>query len=311
MIVYQKLAEFTVDSNKPLTVVLGNFDGIHLGHQNLIKMATNTSRQIKGETLILTFYPPPQLLFNPDFKMLSSLEFKIEFFEKLNINKCLIIPFTQEFAQLTPEEFVKEILFEKIGAKNLVCGFNYSFGHKGAGTATDLINLAGKFGQEVKIMEPFYIKDKLASSTRIRELIDLGEMEEAKDLLGYNPRIKGTVIPGNKIGRKIGFPTVNLAWDEQLMVPGVGVYIVEIKIGSCIKKGVANIGYKPTISTNNKHLTIEAHIFDFKEDIYDTKIELIFNKKIRNELVFSSLEHLKQQISMDKIMAKNYFLKET
>ena len=117
MIVYRELAEFKVDPNKPLTVVLGNFDGIHLGHQNLIKMATNISREIKGETLVLTFYPPPQLLFNSNFKMLSSLDFKIGFFEALNIDKVLVIPFTQEFSRLTPEEFVREILYKKLKQK--------------------------------------------------------------------------------------------------------------------------------------------------------------------------------------------------
>lgn len=308
MIVYRELAEFKVDPNKPLTVVLGNFDGLHLGHQNLIKMATNISREIKGETLVLTFYPPPQLLFNSNFKMLSSLDFKIGFFEALNIDKVLVIPFTQEFSRLTPEEFVREVLYKKISAKNIVCGFNYTFGHKGAGTVEDLINLANKFEQKVRIMEPLYIKNQLVSSTRIRNLISLGQIEEARELLGYNPRIKGKVIQGNKIGRKIGFPTVNLSWDKQLMIPGTGVYAVEIKVGSVIKKGVANIGYKPTISTE-RNLTIEAHIFDFAQDIYNSEIELIFYHKIRNEIAFNSLEELKNQIRNDNKIANNYFSK--
>jgi riboflavin kinase/FMN adenylyltransferase len=240
--------------------------------------------------------------------MLSSLDFKIGFFEALNIDKVLVIPFTQEFSRLTPEEFVREVLYKKISAKNIVCGFNYTFGHKGAGTVEDLINLANKFEQKVRIMEPLYIKNQLVSSTRIRKLISLGQIEEARELLGYNPRIKGKVIQGNKIGRKIGFPTVNLSWDKQLMIPGTGVYAVEIKVGSVIKKGVANIGYKPTISTE-RNLTIEAHIFDFAQDIYNSEIELIFYHKIRNEIAFNSLEELKNQIRNDNKIANNYFSK--
>ena len=305
MKIFRNLQEITV-ANKPLTVVLGNFDGVHLGHQNLIKMAQSISKGMDGTTLIFTFHPHPQMVFNKDIKLINSFDLKIRLIEQLGVDYLLIVPFVEEFYKLSPEEFVEQILYKKLNVSHVVAGFNYTFGYKGMGKTKDLIEIGAKFGIKTTIMDPFYVDGQLVSSSKIREYLESGKIVEASKLLGYFPRILGSVVSGNKIGRKMGIPTANLKWDADVLLPKSGVYAVQVKVLGQIKPGVLNIGTRPTVS-NNKNVTMEVNILDFNQDIYGEKLEVIFYQKLRDEKKFNNILDLKKQIEMDTLRTIQYF----
>ena len=305
MKIFRNLQEITV-ANKPLTVVLGNFDGVHLGHQNLIKMAQSISKGMDGTTLIFTFHPHPQMVFNKDIKLINSFDLKIRLIEQLGVDYLLIVPFVEEFYKLSPEEFVEQILYKKLNVSHVVAGFNYTFGYKGMGKTKDLIDIGAKFGIKTTIMDPFYVDGQLVSSSKIREYLESGKIVEASKLLGYFPRILGSVVSGNKIGRKMGIPTANLKWDADVLLPKSGVYAVQVKVLGQIKPGVLNIGTRPTVS-NNKNVTMEVNILDFNQDIYGEKLEVIFHQKLRDEKKFNNIQDLKKQIEMDTLRTIQYF----
>lgn len=305
MKIFRNLQEITV-ANKPLTVVLGNFDGVHLGHQNLIKMAQSISKGMDGTTLIFTFHPHPQMVFNKDMKLINSFDLKIRLIEQLGVDYLLIVPFVEEFYKLSPEEFVEQILYKKLNVSHVVAGFNYTFGYKGMGKTKDLIDIGAKFGIKTTIMDPFYVDGQLVSSSKIREYLESGKIVEASKLLGYFPRILGSVISGNKIGRKMGIPTANLKWDADVLLPKSGVYAVQVEVLGQIKPGVLNIGTRPTVS-NNKNVTMEVNILDFNQDIYGEKLEVIFYQKLRDEKKFNNIQELKKQIEVDTLRTIQYF----
>lgn len=305
MKIFRNLQEITV-ANKPLTVVLGNFDGVHLGHQNLIKMAQSISKGMDGTTLIFTFHPHPQMVFNKDIKLINSFDLKIRLIEQLGVDYLLIVPFVEEFYKLSPEEFVEQILYKKLNVSHVVAGFNYTFGYKGMGKTKDLIDIGAKFGIKTTIMDPFYVDGQLVSSSKIREYLESGKIVEASKLLGYFPRILGSVISGNKIGRIMGIPTANLKWDADVLIPKSGVYAVQVEVLGQIKPGVLNIGTRPTVSSNN-NVTMEVNILDFNQDIYGEKLEVIFHQKLRDEKKFNNILDLKKQIEMDTLRTIQYF----
>ena len=305
MKIFRNLQEITV-ANKPLTVVLGNFDGVHLGHQNLIKMAQSISKGMDGTTLIFTFHPHPQMVFNKDIKLINSFDLKIRLIEQLGVDYLLIVPFVEEFYKLSPEEFVEQILYKKLNVSHVVAGFNYTFGYKGMGKTKDLIDIGAKFGIKTTIMDPFYVDGQLVSSSKIREYLESGKIVEASKLLGYFPRILGSVISGNKIGRIMGIPTANLKWDADVLLPKSGVYAVQVEVLGQIKPGVLNIGTRPTVSSNN-NVTMEVNILDFNQDIYGEKLEVIFHQKLRDEKKFNNILDLKKQIEMDTLRTIQYF----
>ncbi len=305
MKIFRNLQEITV-ANKPLTVVLGNFDGVHLGHQNLIKMAQSISKGMDGTTLIFTFHPHPQMVFNKDIKLINSFDLKIRLIEQLGVDYLLIVPFVEEFYKLSPEEFVEQILYKKLNVSHVVAGFNYTFGYKGMGKTKDLIEIGAKFGIKTTIMDPFYVDGQLVSSSKIREYLESGKIVEASKLLGYFPRILGSVISGNKIGRIMGIPTANLKWDADVLIPKSGVYAVQVEVLGQIKPGVLNIGTRPTVSSNN-NVTMEVNILDFNQDIYGEKLEVIFHQKLRDEKKFNNILDLKKQIEVDTLRTIQYF----
>jgi riboflavin kinase/FMN adenylyltransferase len=295
-----------VKPDKPIVTVLGNFDGVHLGHQKLIKKAQEIAKKINGETLVFTFYPHPQKLFNSNIKMLTPLKLKLKLIESLGVENVLVIPFTEDFAKISPQGFVYEILAEKLQTSQVVAGFNYSFGNKGMGNAALLIQLASQKNIKVTVMEPFYIDNELVSSTKVREYLKDGNIDNAVKLLGYQPTISGKVVEGNKIGRQMGFPTANLEWDKDLLIPGNGVYAVKVIIDNKKYLGVLNIGNKPTVN-QKPLLSMEVNILDFSGDIYQKEIEIIFFIKIRNEIKFSNIEQLKNQIAKDIEKSISFF----
>lgn len=305
MQIYRNMDELIL-SDKPKTIVLGNFDGVHLGHQKLISMAKSISSGIEGETFVFTFFPHPQFVFNNNFKMLNSFELKARLIEKLGIEYLVAIPFTEEIFKLSPEQFVEKILYKKFKVSHVVAGFNYSFGYKGQGKAQDLVELTNNFDIQTTIMEPFYINKELVSSSRIRRYLKIGQIKNAAKLLGYAPRIKGKVVKGEQIGREIGFPTANLDWDKNILIPQAGVYAVQVLVNGELKQGVLNIGLKPTVAKQNK-LTMEVNILDFTREIYNDDIEVIFYKKLRDEIKFNTLNDLKSQIKLDVAYTRKFF----
>ncbi|KJS23444.1 MAG: hypothetical protein VR72_01090 [Clostridiaceae bacterium BRH_c20a] len=305
MKVFRSLEQY-ISPEKPVVAALGNFDGVHLGHKHLINAAKDIARGINGETLVFTFFPHPQLLFNNHIEVINSLKLKIDLLKSLGVENVLVIPFTKTIAELSPPCFVHEILSNKLKISHAVAGFNYTFGHKGKGKAEDLIKQSAEQNIKVTIIEPFYVEGKLVSSTKIRDYIKIGKIAEAARLLGYQPAIIGKVIEGNKIGRQMGFPTANLEWDNNLLIPATGVYAVRVEFDNVLYMGVLNIGKKPTV-TQNITITMEVNILDFQREIYGCEIKIIFYKKLRDETKFASIIELKKQISNDVQTTIKYF----
>lgn len=290
------------------TVVLGNFDGVHLGHQQLLALGRQIADGAREELTVFTFYPQIQSVLQPDFTYLLSEEEKTQHFKKANVDHIVTIPFDQNISQMTPEQFVEEILVEKLQASHVVVGFNYTFGYRGSGNTDLLVELCEKHQIVVAIMEAYQLQDETVSSTAIRQALGQGDIYYANAMLGYNYRLCGQVVHGNEIGRTIGFPTANLALNDKLFLPLNGVYAVMVYLQDKSYQGILNIGVRPTIDKDLAK-TIEVHILDFADDIYGEYICVEFVQFIRNEARFSSLTELKTQLMQDKEKTKQLFLK--
>ena len=256
----------------------------------------------KGETLVVTFHPHPRLVIHPDskgLKFINTQERKYDLIEKNGIDHLVIIPFTKEFAETDASVFVEEILINKIGVHELVVGYDHQFGKNRQGSFEELLGLAAKHGFGLKQIPVQDVDNIAVSSTKIRNALNEGNIRIANQLLGYEYSITGPVVGGNKIGRKIGFPTANIELqDEYKLITAIGVYACRIQYNGKLYHGMGNIGYRPTI--NNSDLTIEVHIFDFDLDIYGETITIFFVDRIRDEVKFENLEALKQQLKKDK-----------
>jgi len=285
-------------------VTIGNFDGVHCGHRQLFATVVDKARQSGGTSVAITFDPHPlQVLLPGGIKLISTIEQKIELIEMAGIDILLIIPFTKAFAATTAEQFVEEILVQRLGVKELIVGYDYAFGKGRSGNIKFLRKKGEEHGFPVTVVEAFYIGTELVSSTRIRELIRAGKMKQAKTLLGRNYQIRGTVQVGKQRGGKvIGFPTANLKFNEEDLVPLHGVYVTQvISNGNCYG-GILNIGYNPTFG--EEELVAETHIFDFNEDIYGKPIKVNLLRFLRSERKFAGAVELREQILKDVEIAR-------
>jgi riboflavin kinase/FMN adenylyltransferase len=284
----------------PLCLALGNFDGVHLGHQQLIKECVDFAARNKGTAAAYIFDPHPARVIKPSQapKLLVTTERKAELLESLGLNLLIYAPFTPQVAQCAPEEFVRQILVEKLNVQQVVVGFNYSFGFRGAGTPELLKRLGDLYGFKTVIVEPVEINGRVVSSSVIRQALELGNIEQATEMLGDYPVLSGLVVKGEQRGQSIGFPTANLSIDPELTVPGSGVYAAVARIDDRLIKAVVNIGRKPTFHEEYP-TTVEAHLIDFKQDIYGKELQLTFIKKIRDERKFSGVDELVTQIKKD------------
>jgi riboflavin kinase/FMN adenylyltransferase len=285
-------------------VTIGNFDGVHFGHQQLFRTVVQKAAAIKGTSVAITFDPHPlRILLAGGIKLISTCEQKIELIEMSGIDILLIIPFTQEFAKTTADEFVADLLVRRLGVRELVVGYDYAFGKGRSGNIQFLKNQGEVFGFQVTVVDACYINNKLVSSTRIRELVREGEITAARELLGRSYQIRGTVQMGKQRGGKvIGFPTANLKFNEEDLVPKHGVYVVQVICRGRCYGGVLNIGYNPTFG--EEQLVAETHIFDFNDDIYGQPIKVNLLKFMRSERKFSGPSELADQISKDVLLAK-------
>lgn len=285
-------------------VTIGNFDGVHLGHQQLFATVVQKARSIEGTSIAITFDPHPlQVLLPGGIKLISTCEQKIELIEMAGIDVLLIVPFTREFAATSADEFVSGLLVGRLGVKELVVGYDYAFG-KGRSGNIDFLRKQGEIhGFPVTVVDAFYVDGQLVSSTRIRELIREGEMSAAKTLLGRFYQIRGTVQVGKQRGGPvIGFPTANLKLEEEDLVPKHGVYVTQVICSGKCYGGILNIGYNPTFG--EEQLVAETHIFDFSEDIYGKPIKVNLLKFLRSERKFAGAQELSQQIVKDVAVAK-------
>ncbi len=293
-------------TQKYRTVVLGNFDGLHKGHQQLIRLGREIADQNGEELAVFTFYPQIQELFDPAFCYLLPEEKKAERLGQLGVDVLQTVPFDAQIAQLTPETFVKTILVEKMHAQHVVVGFNYTFGYQGAGNPEKLQELCSQYGISVTVMEPCCVDDEIVSSSTIRSYLKDGRIEKVNEMLGYVYTVSGVVCQGNQIGRTIGFPTANIMAPPKLLLPANGVYAALTKVDGVTYPGILNIGLRPTIK-NSVGINIEVNLFHFDADIYGKEIEIGIRYFLRSEVKFSGLEALKAQLEKDKAQTRQLF----
>ena len=284
-------------------IAIGNFDGIHLGHQKVINEARKKAKSKKLPFGIITFEPVPVMYFNSKIKnhRINSLEQKKIQLKKLKLDFLIIIKFNKIFSSLTAEKFIKEIIYNKTKCSFLYVSKNFKFGYKRKGNIQTLKKYEKLYNFKCLIIRPYKKNKKIISSTLIREKIINGKIREANTLLNREWNIKGKVIKGRQLGRKIGFPTCNLQLNDYI-VPRNGVYAVKVKGSNFNKKGIANVGFRPTF--NGKKLLLETNIFGIDKNLYNKEIDISFKKFIRQEKKFKNLEHLKKQIKIDIKKAK-------
>lgn len=309
MKIYTHIDQFKQIKNAVLTI--GTFDGVHIGHQKIISRLKEVALQKGGETVILTFFPHPRMILHPDdlnIKLISTMDEKAERLENLGIDHLIITPFTRDFSNLNPQEYIRDVLVEKIGTTHIIIGYDHRFGKDRSGGLKELQNYATEFGYEVEEIPEQDIDDVAISSTKIRNALLNGDVKTAENFLGYPFHLSGKVIKGDQIGRKIGFPTANLFVEESYkLIPSDGIYAVSVNFKSGQLKdksanGMAYIGHRPTINGMNRN--IEVNIFDFSEDIYGETIRINFLEYLRDDQKFNSLDELKEQLGRDEVKAR-------
>lgn len=279
-------------------VALGNFDGIHLGHQLIFKRTKQEARKITGESVVFTFEPHPLKVLHTDQcpPLITPFKKKMMLIKSFGIDVVICAEFTREFSAIPAREFVKSILVDRIGTRRIIAGYDYSFGRGRQGSVEDLKIYAQEFGFQVTVVGPIRVGNQIISSSAIRNLIQNGEMSEAARLLGRHYMVLGKVIWGTARGRLLGVPTANVEILNELY-PKNGVYTVEVLIDNETYQGVANVGVNPTFGGNQ--FSVEVHIFDFYQDIYGKEIQVAFIQRIRGEKAFETPEALIQQIKKD------------
>jgi riboflavin kinase / FMN adenylyltransferase len=288
-------------------VTIGTFDGVHLGHCKILHRIKQKAKAAGGQSVVITFNPHPRQVlfpFDENLKLLTTQEEKIEYLEKNGIDVVIILPFTKEFSRMTATEFIRDILVNEIGVKELVIGYDHHFGRNREGSIASLREMAGTFGFLVEEIPAELIDEVTVSSTKIRNAIMDGEMVNANTFLGYEFKFSGKVVEGKKLGRTLGFATANLEIKEKFKIlPKIGVYAVRVVCNFKTHLGVMNIGYRPTVE-NSEQLKIEVHVLDFEENIYGQMLEVIVIGKLRDEQKFDGLDQLKAQIGKDVASAR-------
>lgn len=301
MKVYHNIEDFKGVENPIVTI--GTFDGVHVGHQKIISRMKELAQKLNGETVLITFYPHPRIVIHPDsknLKFINTQERKIKLIEKTGVDHLIVIKFTHEFSKLTSSNFIQKYLVEQIKTRKLIIGYDHHFGKNRLGDFKTLYDLGHQFGFDVEKIPAQDVENIAVSSTKIRKALETGKIQKANLLLGYEYSITGIVVEGQKIGRKIGFPTANIEQaDEYKLITANGVYACRVEYEGKIFKGMGNIGVRPTV--NNSDLTIEVNIFDFDKEIYDEEITIYFVDRIRDEVKFDDLDGLKEQLGKDEI----------
>lgn len=303
MKIYQSYSEFT--SEKPVVVTIGTFDGVHIGHQEIIRQLVENAQQNHLESVILTFFPHPRRVLQKgnSFKLLTSLDEKVALLEATGLDHLIIQPFTKEFSRLTALEFARDILVNKLNTKILVIGYDHHFGRNREGNFEQLQEYGETYGFDVCEIAAQDIENVAVSSTKIRTALEKGEIEKANTYLGFKFMLSGSVVAGKALGRQFNYPTINLRVKETYkLIPLSGVYIVTTTLKNQPFFGIMNIGNRPTLNGRSK--TIEIHLFDFEGNLYGHDFEVSLLKRLRDEQKFDSVEELFAQIKKDEKIAR-------
>ncbi len=306
MKIYQSLNEFK--PSKKTIVTLGTFDGVHLGHNAILDTICNIAKQENLESVLLTFFPHPRLIISNDseIKMLNTMAEKAMLLEQKGIQNFIIHPFDKLFSELSPREFVEQVLIKQLNIQKIIIGYDHKFGKNRAADFNDLIAFGREFDFEVEEIPAKQVDEVSVSSTKIRNSLLEGKISLANAYLGYSYMLSGNVVKGNKLGRTIGFPTANIQISENYkLIPKNGAYIVTAIVNNKTVFGMLNIGIKPTLGENL--MSIEVHLLDFSEDIYGQKMQVNVVERLRGEHKFESLEALKSQLEIDKKTTIQYF----
>ncbi|WP_163378681.1 bifunctional riboflavin kinase/FAD synthetase [Cyclobacterium sp. SYSU L10401] len=310
MKIYKSLAD--LPQFKDPVVTIGTFDGVHLGHQKILKRVKEFARKIKGETVLVSFWPHPRMVLFPDshgIQLLNTFDEKADLLDSFGIDHLISIPFTAEFSEMTSDDFIQEILVNKIKTKKLVIGYDHRFGKDRAGGFEHLKARQERYKFDLEEIPRQDIDDIGISSTKIRKALNTGNIGIANEFLGRPYQLEGTVVEGDKIGRTIGFPTANIRVEEaDKLVPADAAYLVKVEIEEESFAGMLNIGNRPTVSGSKK--SIEVHILDFQKEIYGKNIRIMFLDFLRAQKKFANLIDLKTQLEKDRQMAAKFFGKE-
>lgn len=284
-------------------VTIGSFDGVHKGHVQVIECLKQVARHLQGESVIISFEPHPREVLYPMEKrpgILTSLEEKAEILSDLGVEHLIILPFTRSLAELEYDDFVRHILIDRLGIKGLVIGYDHRFGKNREGCFEKLKELAEKYHFYLEQEEVYEEKEINISSTKIRNALQIGDVDRANEYLGYAYSLTGKVTEGDKIGRTLGFPTANIQLkDDRKLLPASGVYAVKVRVGEKIYGGMLNIGVRPTVSTSGV-VRIEVHIFGFQEHIYGRELCIALLARLRGERKFNDASELQQQLIRDR-----------
>lgn len=288
-------------STNKSVVTIGTFDGVHLGHQKVIRDLVASAIEKNASSVLLTFFPHPRMVLhnNADIKLINTINERIKLLESTGLDTLIIHEFSNEFANLTAFDFVKNILVDKLNTSKLIIGYDHHFGKNREGNFTTLQKYGSEFNFELKEISQQDISNISVSSTKIRKAIELGEIKKANRYLGHNFILSGTVVKGKNLGEKIGFPTANILVKENYkLIPKTGAYIVKATIKNKIVFGMMNIGYRPTVSGKNQ--TIEVNFFNFNGDLYNQVLEIEILQFLRDEIKFNSIDDLKNQLKIDQ-----------
>ena len=293
---------------KNAVLTIGTYDGVHFGHQQIIKRLHEIAKEIQGESILLTFDPHPRLVLNPDddkLKLISTIDEKEELLAPFGLDHLVIAEFSKEFSSMDASDYVEKILVNNFHPKKIVIGFDHHFGKNRSGNIDLLRELSLKYNFEVEEISAQTIESISVSSTKVRNSLLSGDIKSANQLLAHPFTIKGKVIHGDKIGRVLGFPTANIeVSNPHKLIPASGVYAVKIKIDNHFYKGALSIGYRETVFDNSK-LTIEVFILDFEGDLYNKDLDMIFVDHLRPQIKYENWDLLKEQIEKDVVNVRN------
>ena len=305
MKIYNSFEEFSPDFKVVLT--LGTFDGVHIGHQSILKQLNQNAKKIGGESVLLTFYPHPRHVLFPDdqkLKLLTTIEERSKILESYGLKHLIVQEFTPAFSRIKSVNFVRDILVNKLKSEKLIIGYDHHFGRNREGNLDELVKLSDLYGYSIERIDPQKFKNISVSSSKIRKLIVNNKIEEATDYLGHSFCLQGKVKKGKQNGSKIGFPTANIQIENKWkLIPNDGVYAVMVEYNSKKYSAMMNIGYNPTY--NSKERTLEVHILDFNKDIYGEELRVEFVKRIRKEKKFNSEQELKNTLKIDENKIRN------
>jgi len=301
MKIFYTIDDIRLEQSTVLTV--GSFDGVHLGHQQIIKQLNTMAGEARSMEVLVTFHPHPKEVLSPpgqqSIELLTPLEEKLKLLKKSGLPVIAVLPFTREFARTGYREFVTDILIKKLKMKQMVIGHDHAFGRNREGHAEQLTELGRTADFSVTVIQPYFLGKEIVSSSRIRRLLKDGEVEGANQMLGRKYQIQGMVARGDNRGTRLGFPTANIQpASPNKLIPRTGVYAVEVSLAGQRYDGMMNIGHRPTF--NFDPLTLEVHIFNFSGLIYGESIEVSFKKFIREEKKFQNPDELMAQIQKDK-----------